>query len=67
MADDELQRKYDFFLCGTRKVERKGPRDWRVVCATCGEGGVLTYPHRSAACDACVNQSTRKCNACGAS
>lgn len=50
-------------VCGTRAVVRRGPDDWRVVCATCNGGGTTRYPTREAANAACVRDSNKPCTA----
>jgi hypothetical protein len=54
------------FLCGTRTVKRRGPGDFRVVCATCYAGGTVKHPTMSDATKACVRDSNKTCRACGA-
>lgn len=55
------------FVCGTRAVVRRGPHDFRVVCATCGGGGSRPYHTRSEASSAAVKSSARPCPVkCGA-
>lgn len=55
------------FVCGTRSVEQRGPRDFRVVCATCGAGGSVRHDTKKEANSAAVRDSVRHCRACGAS
>lgn len=55
-------------LCGTRKVV-KNAKGYRVVCATCENqhSAILTiYPTAEQANTACVRDSNKPCNACGA-
>lgn len=57
------------FLCGTRRVVKKGAI-WAVVCATCRGGGTVPYPTKQLAIHACTRDSGRPCPArpsCGAS
>ncbi|OFV89530.1 MAG: hypothetical protein A3J75_04960 [Acidobacteria bacterium RBG_16_68_9] len=53
------------FTCGTRAVEKRGPSDYRVVCATCGGGGGEKYDALKAATHAAISMSARPCR-CGA-
>lgn len=53
------------FVCGTRKVIRRG-NTWRVVCATCEGGGTRPHSRYEEARKACVRDSNRPCR-CGAS
>ena len=55
------------FVCGTRAVVRVRPGDFRVVCATCDEGGSMSYPSAETANRAAVKMSARPCARCGAS
>lgn len=55
------------FVCGTRAVVRRGPSDYRVVCATCEAGGTIKHTTKESANKACVRDSVRACKACGAS
>lgn len=55
------------FLCGTRKVIRRGPGDFRVVCATCDGGGTVKYSTSNAASSAAIRDSAKPCRVCGAS
>ena len=55
------------FVCGTRKVIRRGPSDFRVVCATCEAGGSVRHDTNTQAATAAVRDSNRPCLACGAS
>lgn len=54
------------FVCGTKAVI-KTPKDFRVVCATCGAGGTVPHITKESASKACVRDSNRPCSACGAS
>lgn len=54
------------FVCGTRAVERRGPGDFRVVCATCGAGGTVKHATMDEATHAAVRDSNKPCRACGA-
>jgi len=54
------------FVCGTRATLRRGPDEYRVVCATCGRGGTVRHDTREAANRAAVRDSARPCRACGA-
>lgn len=54
------------FACGTRKAIQRGPRDHRVVCATCDAGGSTRYETREEAIAAAVRLSGRRCRTCGA-
>jgi hypothetical protein len=54
------------FTCGTRRAERHGPSDHRVVCATCGAGGSRQHATREEALTAAVRDSNKPCRACGA-
>lgn len=57
------------FVCGTRRVVKRGPGDFRVVCATCGGGGAVQHGNLNAAQTAAVRTSSRPCPAkppCGA-
>lgn len=59
----------DRFVCGTRRIREAGPGDWRVVCATCEEGGTVPHKTRTLAIDAAIRDSARPCPAkpgCGA-
>lgn len=49
------------FLCGTRRTVRKGPNNYRVVCATCDGGGTVRYPTSDAASKAAVRDSNKPC------
>jgi RecJ-like exonuclease len=54
-------------LCGTRKTERRGTDDYRVVCATCGGGGTVRHRTAASASSACTRDSARPCPVgCGA-
>jgi hypothetical protein len=52
---------------GTRRYFRYRPDDWRVVCATCGNGGSVIHKTREAAGHAAARDSGKVCKACGAS
>lgn len=54
------------FVCGTRAVVQMAPSDFRVVCATCDNGGTVKHTTKEAANRACVRDSNRRCTACGA-
>ncbi len=54
------------FVCGTRRAFRKGPRDFRVVCATCDAGGSVKHATQEGAHSAAVRDSGRACRTCGA-
>lgn len=58
---------YRPMLCGTKTTERRGPDDFRVVCATCGAGGSHRYLTHAKASDAAIRASSRACRACVAS
>lgn len=53
------------FVCGTRKRIRKGPNNYRVVCATCDGGGTVRYSTPEQAASVAVRDSNRPCT-CGA-
>jgi hypothetical protein len=53
------------FVCGTRRV-KADYGVWRVVCATCENGGSHPYRRRDEACTACVRDSNKPCRKCGA-
>jgi len=53
-------------VCGARTVKRAGPRDFRVVCATCEAGGNWPYVTRQEALRAASRNSDRPCDQCGA-
>ena len=55
------------FVCGTRVVLERGPQNYRVVCATCHEGGKFRHITEDLAASACIRDSARSCRACGAS
>lgn len=58
------------FVCGTRKAVKRGPGDYRVVCATCDGGGSRRYNTASLAASKAIAQSNRPCPRrppCGAS
>ncbi len=54
------------FVCGGRAVVRRGPDDFRVVCATCDAGGTVKHRTDAAAVSAAIRDSARGCRACGA-
>ena len=54
------------FVCGTRAVVKRGPDDYRVVCASCGAGGTVRHDIRGNATRAAVRDSNKPCRACGA-
>ena len=54
-------------VCGTRAVIRRGPDDFRVVCATCETGGTVRHRTLASAGAACTRDSDRSCQKCGAS
>lgn len=49
------------FICGTRKAIKRGPGDYRVVCATCDGGGTVRYPDASLAASTAIAHSNRPC------
>ncbi len=51
---------------GTRRLVQDVKGDWRVVCASCGAGGVIKYGSKDMAENAAVRDSTRGCSVCGA-
>ena len=59
-------RRDRVFLCGTRAVVRIGLQNYRVVCATCGNGGSVRHAIPEDADRAAVRDSNRSCRACGA-
>lgn len=61
-----VSRPVRLSACGTRAVERHGPGDFRVTCATCGAGGSVRHLTRESASRAAVRDSARPCRACGA-
>jgi hypothetical protein len=54
------------YAVGTRAVVEKGPREYRVVCATCDAGGTVRYESKDAALRAAIRDSNRPCAVCGA-
>lgn len=56
------------FVCGTRAVVERGPKDFRVVCATCGAGGSVRFCERKMANHHAIRYSAYPCLApgCGA-
>lgn len=63
IAQDPECRPYS---CGTRSVRKRAPSDFRVVCATCGEGGSLPFRTRAEALHHAVGTSYIPCPGCGA-
>ena len=61
-----MQHQSCRFVCGTRKVLRRAPDDYRVVCATCEKGGTVRHDAYNAATHAAVRDSNKPCRACGA-
>lgn len=61
------QEPYRPMLCGTRTTQRRGPDDFRVVCATCDAGGSVKHPTHASASSAAIRDSARACTSCGAS
>ena len=51
------------FVCGTLAVDVRGPQDYRVVCASCSQGGTVQHLTRSAATQAAIRDSSRPCPA----
>lgn len=58
-----LQKRY---AVGTRAYGQAGPRDWRVVCATCDAGGTVRHETQASAGRAATRDSNKPCAACGA-
>lgn len=50
-----------YFLCGTRRVVRRGPQDYRVVCASCLGGGTVRHAIPEDAERAAVRDSAKPC------
>jgi hypothetical protein len=59
----KLDKRY---AVGTRAYGQVGPRDWRVVCATCGAGGTVRHETRESAGRVATRDSGKPCAACGA-
>lgn len=53
-------------LCGTRLAFRAGAQNYRVVCATCHNGGTVKHATPESASHAAVRDSNQPCRACGA-
>lgn len=58
---------YRPLVCGTRKTVRRGPGDFRVVCATCEAGGSTKHNTHELAASAAIRDSNKPCQACRAS
>lgn len=54
------------FVCGTRAVVRKGPGNYRTVCATCAGGGTVRYTKKEAQAIAIKNSAMGCPVGCGA-
>jgi hypothetical protein len=50
-----------YFVAGRRAVEQRGPMDFRVVCATCGEGGAVSYQRPRDAARIAFQESEQRC------
>lgn len=61
-----MNEPYRPLVCGTRKTERRGPGDYRVVCASCNAGGSVKHATHESAGSAAVRDSNKPCRACGA-
>ena len=60
---ETLDRRY---AIGTRAIIHRGPRDYRVVCATCDAGGTVRHDTRDKAFTAAARDSAKPCLACHA-
>lgn len=50
-------------VCGTRKAVRRGPGDYRVVCASCDGGGTVRHETARSASLAAIRDSNKPCRA----
>lgn len=66
MAAQTVELPERVFVCGTRAVNKVSETDYRVVCATCDQGGSVRFKTKSAAKSNCVDCSGRRCPGCGA-
>ena len=54
---------YRPLVVGTKRTTRRGPTDYRVLCASCGYGGSTRYPTHEAAARAAIRYSAYPCQA----